>query len=259
MIARNLYMPTPVTQLITDKICLNDYELDPFFCKRINEKNLTKLAIDIMEKNSDYQFPDLDNSTTTEYPPDYSTTELSQDYSTPFSQDSLKILISNSLDHQNNTDDSESKGNRSNNNKDNDKDDDKDKGSKDDDDKDKSDKENDNKDDKDGKDNKNMTKYKDFLEKTTKELEKSKNNILGDTVNYMMYGQMILSIPSILAAIFLGPWLDMHGIAPKIVLLLTTCASLFEAVVILLNLIFFEARKLIKSISIFKCPSIKHV
>ena len=35
----------------------------------------------------------------------------------------------------------------------------------------------------------------------------------------------------------------MHGIAPKIVLLLTVFAGFFEALVLTLNVIFFEIRK----------------
>ena len=68
--------------------------------------------------------------------------------------------------------------------------------------------------------------------------------ILADSVNYMMFSQMILSIPSIFAAIFLGPWLDAHAIAPKLLLLTTVFAGLFEAGIMLLNVVFFDRRRL---------------
>lgn len=38
ILARNLYLPTPLTQLVTDKLCVNQFHLDPTeFCYRINE------------------------------------------------------------------------------------------------------------------------------------------------------------------------------------------------------------------------------
>ena len=38
-----------------------------------------------------------------------------------------------------------------------------------------------------------------------------------------------------------GPWLDMHPIAPKIVLYLTILSNIFEAGIQLINVVLFEA------------------
>lgn len=72
--------------------------------------------------------------------------------------------------------------------------------------------------------------------------------IARDVAQYLMYGSFITSIPSLFAALFLGPWLDQHKIAPKIVLIMTICAGLFEAICLLLNVVFFDARKLSKKL-----------
>ena len=81
------------------------------------------------------------------------------------------------------------------------------------------------------------------------------SQILADSVNYMMFSQLILSVPSILAAIFLGPWLDAHTIAPKLVLLTTVFSGLFEACIMLLNVVFFDASKFFSSQKLSKILS----
>ena len=71
-----------------------------------------------------------------------------------------------------------------------------------------------------------------------------KSEVLANTNNYSIYMQLVLTVPAIVASMFIGPWLDVFLKAKKILLIAGALAGVCEAVILLLNVYFYDFSKI---------------
>ncbi|XP_054156950.1 thymic stromal cotransporter homolog, partial [Oppia nitens] len=67
-----------------------------------------------------------------------------------------------------------------------------------------------------------------------------KSQILGDATQYTLYGTLILTIPSIVAALFVGSWTDKYAGAKKILMIAGALNGIAEAVILMFNIYFYD-------------------
>ncbi|RWS07757.1 hypothetical protein B4U79_17285 [Dinothrombium tinctorium] len=97
----------------------------------------------------------------------------------------------------------------------------------------------------------------------TSELEKQKKiSLLAEASFFSPYQALISTIPSVIASLFIGAWIDKHFKAVKIVLLMAALCSSLETSILMLNAINFQWRPnmvLLSYIPTAICGSTSHV
>lgn len=84
--------------------------------------------------------------------------------------------------------------------------------------------------------------YCSFLPQMTEEedFENKKTIILGEMTNFSLYSIAMLTIPSVVMALFIGSWTDKYMNAKKLLLIGGALAGILEMLILILNVYFYE-------------------
>jgi MFS-type transporter involved in bile tolerance (Atg22 family) len=70
-----------------------------------------------------------------------------------------------------------------------------------------------------------------------------KSLILGDVTQFSIYSSIITTIPTLIAALFIGSWADKYIKAKKYLLIAGAISGVCEALILVWSSVYFDSRK----------------